>query len=44
MKKIIKKWGESLIIRLSPDEIQIYDLKEGDAIDIEIIKFKGNKK
>lgn len=40
MKKIIKKWGSSLVIRFNPDDVKIYDLKEGDTLDIEIVKLK----
>lgn len=35
MKKIIKKWGDSLVIRLSPEEVKIFNLKEGDIIEID---------
>ena len=40
MKKIVKKWGESFVIRLSPDEVKILKLKEGDIVDVEITKEK----
>ena len=36
MKKIIKRYGNSNIIILNPDEMEIYKLKTGDVIDIEI--------
>lgn len=38
MKKIIKKYGSTLIIRLDPEDLQIYDLKEGDILEIEFKK------
>ena len=34
MKKQIKKFGGSLVITFSKDEVQWYKLKEGDWIDI----------
>jgi hypothetical protein len=43
MQKIIKRYGNSLIVIINPEEQQIYDLKEKDIIDItitKIIKFK----
>lgn len=45
MKKIVKKWGDSIIIRFSPEETKIFDLKEGDIIIIDDEEFaKLNKK
>ena len=38
MKKIIKKTGNSLCITIDAEDAKIYDLKEGDVIDIEIKK------
>lgn len=39
MKTQVKKSGNSLIIRLSPDFLKFHDLKEGDWIDIsDIVK------
>lgn len=40
MKKIIKKYGNSLVILLDVDDIKIYKLKEGDVIDIKLKKEK----
>ena len=40
MKKIIKKTGNSLIILLNVEDVKIYDLKEGDIVDIELTKEK----
>lgn len=36
MKKIIKKWGSSLVIVLTKEETKILDLQEGDVVDIDI--------
>ena len=38
MKKIIKKWGGSLVIVFNKDDIKILNIKEGEVIDLEIIK------
>ena len=38
MKKIIKKYGNSLVIVFDKEDIKIYKLKVEDIIDIEIIK------
>ena len=38
MKKIIKKYGDSLVINFTKDERKLYRLKEGDVIDVEINK------
>lgn len=38
MKKIIKKYGQSFIIVISPDDMKIYNLKVGDIISFEIEK------
>ena len=38
MKKILKMYGTSLVINFSRSEKEIWDLKEGDVIDIEINK------
>ncbi len=42
MKKIIKKWGDSLIISLTSEDARIYNLKKGDVVDIEIAKVRKN--
>ena len=36
--KEIKKWGDSLIITISPEDARIMKLKEGDVVQIEILK------
>jgi len=38
MKKEIKKYGNAIVIRLNPEEQKVYDLREGDIIDIQIKK------
>ena len=38
MKKIVKRWGGSYIIRLTPEEMKAYGLKEGDTLEVEIKK------
>lgn len=42
MLKEVKKWGNSLVIRFSPEECKIYELEEGNTIELCIIK--ENKK
>lgn len=44
MKKIIKQWGDSFVIVLSPEDMKIYSLNVADIIDIEIVKEKNHKK
>ncbi len=45
MKKIIKRWGDSLVIVFDKEDCKIYELKEGDVIDLSdcIIKKKEKK-
>jgi hypothetical protein len=38
MKKILKQWGNTLVIRISPEEREIFGLDEDDIVDITIIK------
>lgn len=41
MRKKIKKWGDSAVIILSPEDLETYDLKIGNIIDIsDLIKVK----
>jgi antitoxin component of MazEF toxin-antitoxin module len=46
MKKQIKKYGNSLVIKLDKDEIEWYNLHEGDWLDLSdfVIIKKGVKK
>ena len=43
MKKIITTYGNSTVIKLDKEDLEIYELKEGDIVDIEIYKIKGDK-
>jgi antitoxin component of MazEF toxin-antitoxin module len=36
--KQIKKWGDSLIITISPEDARIMKLKEGDVVQVEMLK------
>lgn len=38
MRKIIQRYGDSYVIRLTKEERTILNLDEGDVIDIEIKK------
>jgi len=38
MKKIVKKYGSSFVILLNYEEMKIYNLKEGDIIEVDIKK------
>jgi len=38
MKKIIKKYGNSNVIILNPEDLKIFKLKVGDVIDIQLKK------
>lgn len=43
LKKVIKKWGNSLVIVLSNEERSINNIDEGDIVDIQMRKVKGDK-
>ena len=43
MRKEVKSDGNSFKIRLDAEDMKVYDLKEGDIIDIEIYKIKIEK-
>jgi antitoxin component of MazEF toxin-antitoxin module len=36
MLKIIKKWGNSLVIRFDPEDIEILKIKEGQIVEIKV--------
>lgn len=36
MKKIIKKWGNCIVITFNPEEAKIYDLEVGDVINFNL--------
>ena len=38
MKKIIKKYGNSLVIVLDTEDSVVYNFKEGDIVEIDIKK------
>lgn len=39
MIKQLKKWGASVIIRITPEDMEFYNLKVGDWVDIsDIVK------
>lgn len=44
MEKIVKKWGDSLIIVLNTEDKKIYGLKVGQIIDLTITKINGVEK
>jgi len=44
MRKIIRKYGNTHIIRLDPEDLKIYDLKEGDIVELTLIKIKNQKR
>ena len=44
MKKIVKRWGNSLVVMFTTEERKIYGLKSGDFIDIEISKIRKKSK
>ena len=41
MQKIVKKWGDSLLIHLDPEDRKIYGLEEGDIVEVEIKKINN---
>ena len=43
MKKIIKAYGASTIITLSPEDLKIYELKVGDVVEIHLRKVEKGK-
>lgn len=47
MRKEIKKWGDSMVIVLSPEDLRVYGLRQGDIVDISDItlaKRRGEQK
>jgi antitoxin component of MazEF toxin-antitoxin module len=44
MIKIIKRWGGSIIIRFSPEEAKIFNLKEGDIVEFDDEDFRKSCK
>ena len=39
MEKIIKKWGNSHIIVLDPEDMKINELEEGNIVEVRLIKY-----
>ena len=45
MRKVIKKYGNSIVIILTPEDMKAWRLKTGDIIDIsDIVKVKYEDK
>lgn len=38
MRKKIKRWGDSFVIVLSPEDCEGYSLREGTIVDIQVKK------
>ena len=43
MEKTIQKYGDSLVIRIDPQDIKFYDLKEGDRVELILKKISIEK-
>lgn len=41
MRKIIKKYGDSLVVVINSEDSKAYGLKEGDIVEISIEKVKA---
>lgn len=44
MKKIVRKWGDSLIVSFNKEDKKIHNIEEGDVIDLSDIIFIKKKK
>ena len=45
MKKIVKKYGNTLVINFDPEDLKIYNIEEGDILDLSDMRIiKKNKK
>lgn len=40
MKKIIKRYGNTNVIVLDAEDMKVYELKEGDIVEVAITKTK----
>lgn len=43
MRKTIKKWGDSLVVVFNSEERKVYDIEQGDIVDIEMNLIKRTK-
>jgi len=43
MKKRIKKYGNTHIINLNAEDLEIYELKVGDIVEIHLLKVKSQR-
>lgn len=43
MKKFVMSDGNSHKLRLNSEDMKIYELQEGDLLDVEIVKIKKHK-
>jgi len=43
MRKIIKQYGNTIIITLTPDELLAYNLKTGDIVNIILKKLEDKE-
>jgi hypothetical protein len=44
MKKMLKRWGNNLVLVFTKEEEEIYGLKEGEPIEIEDMLFQSSRK
>lgn len=44
MKKMLKRWGNNLVLVFTKEEEEIYGLIEGEPIEIEDMLFQSSKK
>jgi antitoxin component of MazEF toxin-antitoxin module len=44
MQKIIKKYGNSLVIIFNREDIELYGLKEGDKLDFDFLEQELRKR
>ena len=44
MKKLVKKYGSSHVIILDPEDLKIYNIEEGDIIDLSDMKVEKQKR
>ena len=44
MKKIVKIWGTSLVLVFDKEDQRIYNIEEGDIIDLSDIKIEKQKR